>query len=199
MTDPDMAAFTVVLDADAQPLKRELDNVARLGKTFGDTLSRAFVGLALEGKGLTDVIRGIGLQLSKLAIDAAMKPVGQAFADILAGAGQGFAAGSGLGFAKGGVLPEGTPVPFASGGVVASPVTFPLGRGLGLAGERGSEAIMPLARGPDGRLGVAASGFGGGVHVTFNVSTPDAESFRRSETQLAAMLARVVGRGNRNM
>ena len=194
---PDSPTFTVVLDADASPLKRELDNVARLGKSFGTVLSKAFVGLALEGKGLTDVIRGIGLQLSKLAIDAAMRPVGQAFADILAGASQGL--GAGLGFARGGVLPEGTPVPFARGGVVTSPVTFPLGRGLGLAGERGAEAIVPLARGSDGRLGVAATGLGGGVAVTFNVTTPDAESFRRSETQLAAMLARAVGQGQRNL
>ena len=36
---------------------------------------------------------------------------------------------------------------------------------MGLAGERGAEAIMPLARGPDGRLGVAAAG-GGRRHAT---------------------------------
>jgi phage-related minor tail protein len=70
---------------------------------------------------------------------------------------------------------------------------------VGLAGERGAEAIMPLARGPDGRLGVAASGAGGGVNVTFNVSTPDAESFRRSEGQVAAMVARAVALGQRNL
>ena len=91
------------------------------------------------------------------------------------------------------------PVPFAQGGVIASPITFPLGGNrLGLAGERGAEAILPLARGPDGRLGVRAGG-GGGMHVTFNVTTPDADSFRRSETQLAALLARAVGQGQRNL
>ena len=58
---------------------------------------------------------------------------------------------------------------------------------------------MPLARGPDGRLGVAARGGGGGMNVTFNVTTPDAESFRRSETQVAAMLARAVSLGQRNL
>ena len=91
------------------------------------------------------------------------------------------------------------PIPFASGGVIASPVTFPLSNGrVGLAGERGPEAIMPLARGPDGKLGVRAQG-GAGVSVTINVSTPDAESFRRSESQIAAMLARVVTMGQRNL
>lgn len=47
-------------------------------------------------------------------------------------------------------------MPFAKGGVVATPSYFPLGNTLGVAGERGAEAILPLARGGDGRLGVRA-------------------------------------------
>ncbi|MFN3295032.1 MAG: phage tail tape measure protein, partial [Gemmobacter sp.] len=71
--------------------------------------------------------------------------------------------------------------PFASGGIIGTPTYFPLrSGGVGLAGEAGPEAIMPLARGPDGRLGVAASG-GGGARITVNIATPDANSFRRSE------------------
>ena len=125
---------------------------------------------------------------------AAFKPLG----DALGLAFQGLFSG-GLGFAKGGVLQQRMPVPFASGGIIQSPVVFPLAGGrVGLAGERGAEAIMPLARGPDGRLGVVASG-GGGVNVTFNVSTPDAESFRRTESQVAAMVARAVTLGQRNL
>jgi phage-related minor tail protein len=69
----------------------------------------------------------------------------------------------------------------------------------GIAGERGAEAIMPLARGPDGRLGVKSNGGGAGVNVTFNVATPDAESFRRTEAQISAMLARAIAHGQRNM
>ena len=92
------------------------------------------------------------------------------------------------------------PVPFAHGGVISSPMTFPFGGNqVGLAGEAGPEAILPLARGRDGRLGVRAGGDGGGVKVTFNVTTQDAQSFRRSEGQIAAMLSRVVGRGQRNL
>ena len=56
-----------------------------------------------------------------------------------------------------------------------------------------------MARGPDGRLGVRAGGGGNRVNVTFNVSTPDAGSFRRAEAELTAMLARAVARGQRGL
>jgi hypothetical protein len=64
-----------------------------------------------------------------------------------------------FGFAKGGAFQGGVPIKaFASGAVVASPTFFPLRGAMGLMGEAGPEAIMPLRRGRDGRLGVAASG-----------------------------------------
>ncbi len=48
--------------------------------------------------------------------------------------------------------------PFASGGVVDSPVFFGYGRGqMGMAGEAGAEAILPLKRTSSGDLGVQAS------------------------------------------
>ena len=65
-------------------------------------------------------------------------------------------------------------------------------------GEAGPEAILPLQRGPDGALGVAA-GTGGGASIVFNVTANDAASFMRSEGQIAAMLTRAVGRGQRGL
>jgi phage-related minor tail protein len=65
-------------------------------------------------------------------------------------------------------------------------------------GERGAEAIMPLARGADGRLGVIAqSGNTRPGAVTVNISATDVDSFRRSEAQVTAALARAVARGQR--
>jgi phage-related minor tail protein len=197
VTEPD-TTLTIAVEADTSALQHELQQTTRIGRQFASVLSTAFDGLALKGRGLTDVVRGIGLSLSKVALDAAFKPLGQAFGNAFTGA-LASAGASGVAFAKGGTLGAGTPVPFADGGIIASPVTFPLGRGTGVAGERGPEAILPLSRGPDGRLGVAATGTGGGVHVTLHVTTPDAESFRRSETQLAAMLSRAIGHGQRNL
>lgn len=132
--------------------------------------------------------------LSHLVLKAAMKPMEQGFGQLLTGLVSG-----GSAFANGGVIARGMPVPFASGGVIQSPISFPLAHGaMGIAGERGAEAIMPLGRTVDGRLGVVAQG-GSGVSVTMNISTPDAESFRRSESQVAAMLARAVSLGQRNL
>jgi phage-related minor tail protein len=69
---------------------------------------------------------------------------------------------------------------------------------LGLAGEAGAEAVLPLARGSDGTLGVKSEARAPMV-VTFNVTAADADSFRKSEAQVTAMLARAVGRGRRGL
>jgi hypothetical protein len=68
------------------------------------------------------------------------------------------------GYADGGVFSGGREVAFAAGGVVSGPTTFPMRGGrVGLMGERGPEAIMPLARTKSGALGVRTEGGGGGV------------------------------------
>jgi archaellum component FlaC len=48
--------------------------------------------------------------------------------------------------------PMARPTRFASGGIVGSPTLFPMADGMGLMGEAGPEAIMPLKRGKDGKL-----------------------------------------------
>lgn len=75
----------------------------------------------------------------------------------------------GVQFAKGGVFAGGNVVPFARGGVVDRPTVFPFAKGVGLMGEAGPEAIMPLRRMPNGRLGV--EGGGGGNVVTIEGSS----------------------------
>ena len=49
---------------------------------------------------------------------------------------------------------------FARGGVVGRPTLFPLAQGIGLMGEAGPEAILPLKRLPGGDLGVRATSGG---------------------------------------
>ena len=192
--DTDQPTLTVRVDADTRPLREELNEAAKLGTRFSSTLGHALVDLALRGKSFGDVLRSLALRLSEIALKAAFKPLTDALGGGLASLFSG-----GVAFAKGGVLRSPLPVPFAQGGVISSPIAFPLdGNRLGIAGERGAEAILPLARGPDGALGVRAAA-GGNTSIVFNVTTPDADSFRRSETQIAALLARAVSQGQRNL
>ncbi len=71
--------------------------------------------------------------------------------------------------ANGNVFLGGNVVPFRNGAIVTHPTLFPMANGgTGLMGEAGEEGILPLRRGPTGRLGVEASGMGGsgkGVEV----------------------------------
>ncbi len=194
---PDTVAdWQINVAADTSALRTELQRTALVGRQFSRSMISAFEGVAIQGRSLGDVVRSLGLSLSRMVLSAAFKPLDQAMGRFL---GNVFSGGMGLGFAKGGVLHHGTPIPFAKGGVIASPVAFPLSAGrTGLAGERGPEAIMPLTRTADGRLGVAAAGTSG-QSITINIATPDIESFARSETQIAALVARALGRAERNL
>jgi phage-related minor tail protein len=59
---------------------------------------------------------------------------------------------------------------FADGGVVTRPTAFAMSGGMGLMGEAGPEAILPLRRGADGKLGVASAGGGAAINQTINVN-----------------------------
>jgi len=100
--------------------------------------------------------------------------------------------GSIFGFQKGGAFSSGNIIPFANGGVVGSPTMFGMSGGrTGLMGEAGPEAIMPLKRGSDGKLGVE----GGGnvtVHQTFNFSANGDESVKKIIAQAAPKIAQMT-------
>ncbi len=171
--------------------------VNSLATGLGGGLRRAFDGLVFDGAKLSDALKGVAKTLADTVYSVAMKPVTGAAGSLLAG-GVNSVLSAFLPFAKGGAFTQGRVMPFATGGVVSSPVSFPMRGGTGLMGEAGPEAIMPLARGADGRLGVAAQGGGRPVNVVMNVSSPDAQGFQRSQSQIAAQMGRALARGQRN-
>lgn len=84
--------------------------------------------------------------------------------------------------AKGNVFNGGAHVKaYADGGVVNRTTAFPMRGGVGIMGEAGPEAIMPLKRGKNGKLGVQMEGSGGGVtiHQNFNFSANGDDSVKR--------------------
>lgn len=73
-------------------------------------------------------------------------------------------------FATGGVVDGAKGLSAYSNQILSEPTLFAFARGAGIAGEAGPEAIMPLKRGPDGRLGVSTHGGGGSGDVTVNIT-----------------------------
>lgn len=167
----------------AEALGSVFDDLEARSRSFGAALTGALRSATVDGRGLEDVLKGLALRISDIGLSAGLKPLEGLLSSGIAG----LAAGV---------------TPFAKGGVVAAPTYFSAAAGLGLMGEAGAEAILPLQRGPDGALGVAAGGGGtggGGANIVFNVTASDAGSFMRSQGQISAMLTRAVGRGQRGL
>lgn len=170
--------------------------VNTLSNGISGGLRKAFDGLIFDGMKLNDALKTVANTIVDSVYSIAIKPVTGALGGLLA---QGVAGvmGAGMPFANGGAFSQGRVMPFAKGGIVSSPTGFPMRGGMGLMGEAGPEAIMPLTRGPDGRLGVQAAG-GRAVNVVMNITTPDVQGFQRSQSQVAAQVSRALSRGQRN-
>jgi len=150
---------------------------------LADQYIKAATNGASTGEGIFGALQPIATSLVSGLVGgetgaAVAPPTGQA-------AVQGFL-GGGL-YAKGGAFSGGRELTaFADGGVVNRPTVFPMARGMGLMGEAGPEAVMPLKRGPGGKLGVQATG-GGDQYVTIHNSI---NASGLSPAQAAAMIER---------
>jgi lambda family phage tail tape measure protein len=176
------------LSLQTDQLKTDMADLGKMADRFGQALVRSFASAIIQGRKLSDVLKGLALSLAGQALSSALKPLGDLAGGLFS---QLFAS------ARGNVVSAGRIQPFAGGGIVNSPTLFPLRGGTGLMGEAGAEAIVPLARGRDGKLGIRSGG--GSVNVTVNIATPDAASFKQSQSQVASVVARAVARGQRNL
>lgn len=173
------------------------DQLEELGKKNLTDLGNSFAELATGGSAsFSDLAKSIIKDLIAIAWQAmVVKPLLNWM---------------GIPMEAGGVVgPQGVDAKFAKGGaftnsVVSNPTAFQFaqggGFGLGLMGEAGPEAVMPLTRGPDGSLGVqmygqAATAAGGrsgasGGDVRVIVQAEEGEMFRpvvRAEAQGVAV------------
>ncbi|WP_425071038.1 phage tail tape measure protein [Sagittula sp. S175] len=195
------AGMAAAFDAEMRRINTTFSDTGRSAVRLEGTLSRgvarAIDGVVLDGMKLSDAMKGVAQSMIDAAWRSAVKPVANHVGGFLA-SGMSSIFGDFSPFAKGGSFTQGRVMPFASGGVVSSPTTFPMRGGTGLMGEAGPEAIMPLTRGADGKLGVRAAGGGQPVSIVMNIHTPDARSFERSQSQIAARMSAALGRGARN-
>ncbi|MGR3639941.1 phage tail tape measure protein [Alterinioella nitratireducens] len=171
--------------------------VQGLSRSFGTGLRRAFDGVVFDGMRLSDALRSVAQSMVDAAYNTAIRPVQNAVGGLLANGVNGLVSGL-LPFEKGGAFSGGRVTPFARGGIVSGPTNFAMRGGMGLMGEAGPEAIMPLSRGPDGSLGVRTQGGGAPINITMNIQTPDVQGFQKSKSQIAAQMSRALARGQRN-
>ncbi len=192
-------SVTAAFSSEVTKMQSALAATSRDTETLSKGLSRglrsAFDGLVFDGMRASDALSAVTRAVANTAYSAAIKPVSNQLGGLLA---RGVAGAFSGAFANGGSFSQGRVTPFATGGVVSSPTAFPMRGGTGLMGEAGPEAIMPLSRGSDGRLGVRMEGGGQAVSVVMNISTPDVQGFQRSQSQIAAQMSRALGRGQRN-
>lgn len=194
------SGFTQELGEATKAMRSFEGQSQRLSRSMSSSLRSAFDKAVFSGEQLGDVFRDLASSIAGQALNAALKPVTDGVAGAATGLIGTLSSGlfSALGFAQGGVFSAGRVTPFAKGGIVGGPTLFPMRGGAGLMGEAGPEAIMPLSRGPDGKLGVRAQA-GGTPSVVVNITTPDVDGFQRSRSQVSAQLARAVRRGQGNL
>ena len=153
-------------------LNLSLQSSDRIGRQFARTLGSAFIGLAVQGKSFGAVLSSLAISLSNIALRAAFKPLEAAFGNAFQS------------------LISAPPV--FSGASIAAPSGFPVAAGVPISGAMSSASSVAAVASPSSLVTAAPS-------IVLNVTTPDAESFRSSETQIAALLARAVGQGQRNL
>lgn len=169
-----------------------LANSNKIVNSFGDALSNAFQGALIGGKSFSQVMNTLAQDIQAAIIKIMIiEPLIRQLKLSMTQSGFFNFGGSstqtptstgptpgyeglyiGATAANGGVMSSGRMTPFANGGIVNGPTIFPMANGAGLMGEAGPEAIMPLKRGADGKLGVS----GGGTTVNvYNSSGTQAE------------------------
>jgi hypothetical protein len=177
-----------------EKIKEYYKSLINFGAQVGDALINTFKGLedqltnfVTTGKlNFADLANSIIQDIARIAIRQAI------IAPLLKGVGGIF----GITFADGGVFAQNGIQPFARGGIVDKPTLFPFAKGTGLMGEAGPEAIIPLRRGRDGRLGVEASGSAGGINVTVNVDATGTKA--QGDDGRAGQFARAISEAVKN-
>ena len=190
---------TIILQRLEEDRIQKLEDARQKQKEVADdiagSMGDAFMSIVDGTKSVKDAFRDmaryiIGRLYEILVVEQMVQSISGAIQGAMIGPVQGPPAPN----ANGNVFSNGSVVPYANGGVVGSPVYFPMAGGrTGLMGEAGPEAIMPLKRGKNGQLGVQAEGGGDiTIHQNFNFAANGDESVKKIIAQQAPKIAQMT-------
>ena len=189
-----------------ESLRETTSFAEKMGKTLSDSLGGALMSVVDGTKSAADAFKDMARQILKKAYELL---VIQPIMDSITGALGGFGGGGSKGLslpsailssinADGNAFQNGNQLTaYANGGVVNSPTLFPMANGAGLMGEAGPEAIMPLKRGKNGKLGVQterASEAPVNVYQTININGNGDEYIMGKIQQAAPQIANFTQR-----
>jgi hypothetical protein len=143
-------------------------------KKYASAISQAFASAITSGKSFDNVLKSLALRISQMAVQSAMRPI---VGGVMGGLDKMLA---GL---FGGIFTGG-------GSVIAPPYLPPAGIGGPAAGPLSASSVA----GPEFARAASPAG---APRISIQISTPDAESFRRSEAYVTGQIARAVARGQR--
>ena len=187
----------VQIVAKNQALQEQLTQAEQLKAVYSDIGMTIKSGVVDAIQGAIDGTKSLAEVASNVLNNIANKILDVAVNMALFGAMSGTGTGGGLlgGLfknANGNVFAQNGIVPFANGGIVDRPMMFPFAKGIGLMGEAGPEAIMPLKRGADGKLGVAGGGGGTTVNVSVDATGSRVEGDQAQGKQLGVAISAAV-------
>ena len=174
-----------------EKLKTFRDSIKSVQESMADVvvsgikgMEDALVKFVETGKlNFRDLTRSILSDMARIAIQQTItKPLGNFFENLFKNA-------------NGNAFVNGQVQKYAYGGVVNRPTFFPMANGgVGLMGEAGyPEAILPLKRGSNGKLGVQSTG-GGTTNIVINVdaSGTSVEGNNSDANQFGEQLASAI-------
>ncbi len=171
------SAYADILDDGRNVAGQTHDVFVNAYDAMGDSIANFVTKGKLDFKSLaTSILSDLAKMETRIAASQALQAIIGAFSGGYGGTnGNGGVDYNSQGFvshvyAKGGVVVGSKNLSSYSGRGVDRPTLFAFAKGNGLMGEAGPEAIMPLSRGSDGKLGVRMDGAAGGVVINVGVT-----------------------------